>query len=142
MRNKLFNYITIFIILASIPLYWQLFNILELKTNILTYIGLCIMMPALALFIIARIQLGSSFQVSAEASKLVTGGIYKKIRHPIYLFGLLFILGVILVFQMPFLLIFWIGLIFLQMKRIKNEEKVLEKAFGEEYRSYKKDTWF
>jgi protein-S-isoprenylcysteine O-methyltransferase Ste14 len=41
----------------------------------------------------ARLQLGASFSVKAKARKLVTTGVYAKIRNPIYVFGELFILG-------------------------------------------------
>ena len=142
MRNRLFNYLTLAMVFLSLPLFWMVYPILNLQINLLTYIGLILIIPSLVFFTIARIQLGNSFQASAKANKLVTEGIYKKIRHPIYLFGLLFILGTILLMQMLYLLIFWGGLILLQSRRIKNEEKVLEEAYGKEYIDYKKSTWF
>jgi len=50
---------------------------------------------------------------------------------------------IVLVFIHNFyLLILWCGLILLQRKRIRNEERVLEEKFGEEYVQYKKSTWF
>jgi len=142
MANKIFNYVTILIILATLPLYWMLFNLLNLEVNWMTYVGIIILVPSLSLFIIARIQLGNSFQVSAEAKNLVTGGVYKKFRHPIYYFGTLFMLGVILILQAPIVLIMLIAVVVIQKKRIQNEEKVLEEAFGEKYLEYKKRTWF
>ena len=42
---------------------------------------------------LARHQLGDSFAVRAEAKKLVTHGIYSKIRNPIYIFGGLAFVG-------------------------------------------------
>jgi hypothetical protein len=39
------------------------------------------------LWILARVQLGSSFAVTAQAKALVTAGLYAKFRHPVYLFG-------------------------------------------------------
>jgi protein-S-isoprenylcysteine O-methyltransferase Ste14 len=110
--------------------------------NIFSYIGLFLLIPSIILLTIARIQLGGSFQASAKANKLVKTGIYKKVRHPIYLFGQTFFLGIILITQIFYLLIIWIALIILQIKRIKNEEKVLNEKFGDEYLEYKKHTWF
>jgi len=90
----------------------------------------------------ARLQLGGSFQASAGAHRLVTKGIYSKIRHPVYLFGLTFLLGMILLTRIFWLLITLVLLIPMQLRRIRNEEKVLVETFGEEYTEYKKGTWF
>jgi protein-S-isoprenylcysteine O-methyltransferase Ste14 len=51
------------------------------------WIGAAISIPAFVLWMLARHQLGASFAVRAEATKLVTHGIYSKIRNPICLFG-------------------------------------------------------
>lgn len=142
MKNLTFNYLTLILILIV----FSLFIIHYLKTdatvNTFTYIGLFLIVPALVLFAIARIQLGRSFQASAEANSLVTTGIYKKFRHPIYYFGAIFLLGVIILIQKFLLIIIWGALIFMQRKRIENEEKVLQEKFGEKYVEYKKNSWF
>jgi len=91
---------------------------------------------------IARVQLGHSFSVRPEAHKLVTTGLYSKIRNPIYVFGMVLVTGVILVFQKPVLLIFLLILAIAQTIRARREAKVLESAFGDEYREYRKRTWF
>ncbi len=57
------------------------------------WIGAAIAIPAFLLWMLARHQLGDSFAVRAEARKLVTHGIYSKIRNPIYIFGGLAFLG-------------------------------------------------
>jgi len=110
--------------------------------NIYSIIGTLLLVPSIILFAIARIQLGSSFQVSAEANNLVKTGLYKKIRHPVYLFGLIFLLGIIIITQKFPLFIVWAVVIVLQVKRIQKEEKVLTEKFGQEYLDYKEQTWF
>jgi protein-S-isoprenylcysteine O-methyltransferase Ste14 len=90
----------------------------------------------------ARLELGSSFQATAKANNLVTGGIYKKIRHPIYFSGLLLILGFIFLIEQFIFLIVWFGVLAMQLMRIKKEEKILEAEFGDRYLEYKKSTWF
>jgi protein-S-isoprenylcysteine O-methyltransferase Ste14 len=50
-------------------------------------IGAAIFLCALPLFVLARLQLGASFSVTAQARKLVTTGLYSRIRNPIYVFG-------------------------------------------------------
>jgi protein-S-isoprenylcysteine O-methyltransferase Ste14 len=142
MKNLIFNYLTLILILVVFPIFIIYYLKTEASINIFTYIGLFLIGPALVFFAIARIQLGRSFQVSAEANFLVTTGIYKKLRHPIYYFGLIFLLGVIILFQKFILIIVWCGLIFIQRKRIENEEKVLQEKFGEKYVEYKKNSWF
>lgn len=142
MKNLIFNYLTLIIIIIAIPV----FIIQYLKTNptinIYTYVGLGLLIPSLILFAVARIQLGRSFQALAEANSLVTSGIYKRLRHPIYYFGLTFILGAIIFSQKFILIIVWFAIIFMQRSRMKNEEKILEEKFGEKYLDYKKGTWF
>lgn len=142
MKNNAKNYGTLAIIyIAATTLVLQYF-VTYPDFTIYNVTGLLLIIFSLIFFTIARVQLGSSFQVSATAINLVTGGIYKKIRHPIYFFGLLFLLGIIIFLQIFYLIIPWIAIIFMQLKRIKKEEKVLEEKFGEQYLNYKKDTWF
>ena len=90
----------------------------------------------------ARLQLGASFSVRAQARKLVTSGIYAKIRNPIYVFSWMFLLGLVIVSGMWVLLIALLVLIPVQIARARKEQKVLEEAFGDEYVRYKAGTWF
>jgi len=92
--------------------------------------------------VIARLQLGASFSVTAKARRLVTTGLYSKIRNPIYVFSAMFLLGLVIVSGMWLLLIPLMVLIPLQIVRSRKERKVLEEAFGEEYVRYKAGTWF
>ena len=133
---------TIIIFFIGLYIYFQYFLETVGTLNIFSYLGIVLLIPSIILFTIARIQLGDAFQASAKANKLVKTGIYKKVRHPIYLFGIIFFLGIIFITQMFFLLIFLAVLILLQINRIKKEEKVLTEKFGNEYLEYKKQTWF
>lgn len=93
--------------------------------------------------VVARLQLGGSFSVTPKAKKLVTTGLYSKIRNPIYVFSGMFLAGVVIVSGMWFLLIpLLVVLIPVQIARARKEQKVLEQAFGEEYVRYKAGTWF
>lgn len=104
--------------------------------------GLAIAVPSFVLFAIARIQLGRAFSVQAKASALVTIGIYSRIRNPIYLFGSLTIAGIVLWANRPWLLLFFVVLVPLQVYRIRKEERVLAEKFGASYMEYKRRTWF
>jgi protein-S-isoprenylcysteine O-methyltransferase Ste14 len=92
--------------------------------------------------LIAHFQLGTSFSIKAEAHHLVTHGIYSKIRNPIYVFGMLVIAGFVLVFHRPQLWIIFVLVIIIQVVRARREALVLESAFGDEYRDYRRKTWF
>jgi protein-S-isoprenylcysteine O-methyltransferase Ste14 len=103
--------------------------------------GMAIALPSLVLFVTARLQLGSSFSIQAKAQKLVTTGVYARIRNPIYLFGGLLLAGLFLYFQ-PYLLLLFVVLVPMQILRARKEEQVLAAKFGEEYQRYKARTWF
>ena len=105
-------------------------------------IGAVMIGISLPLFVLARIQLGSSFSVRAKAKALVTTGLYSRIRNPIYLFGGLLTAGVSLFLSPWGPLIVALIVVPLQIYRSRNEERVLASAFGEEYERYKKKTWF
>jgi protein-S-isoprenylcysteine O-methyltransferase Ste14 len=107
-----------------------------------TILGLAIFFPSLALWTAAHARLGKSFAVRAKAGKLVTGGIYSKIRHPIYVFGFLLILSLIICAKQPAWLAPLALLAVMQIRRARKEEHVLEAKFGDSYREYKKKTWF
>ncbi|HEY2382458.1 MAG TPA: isoprenylcysteine carboxylmethyltransferase family protein [Terriglobia bacterium] len=103
--------------------------------------GIVIGSPALALLIVARIQLGRSFSVAPEATAIVTHGLYSRIRHPIYVFSSLFIVGLILYMQHPLWLLALIVLIPVQILRARAEERILTRTFGKKYERYKAKTW-
>jgi protein-S-isoprenylcysteine O-methyltransferase Ste14 len=105
-------------------------------------VGLAVAVAAAALLILARIQLGRAFSVQAKASTLVTSGIYARIRNPIYVFGGLFIAGLIVFAHRPWGLLIFVVYIPVQLLRKRREEQVLEAKFGDVYRQYKRKTWF
>lgn len=99
-------------------------------------------LPSLALLILARIELGGAFSVRPKAQALVTHGLYSRIRNPIYFFGALTVVALFLYIRQPLGISLLAVLVPLQMYRARQEEKVLEARFGEEYRQYKASTWF
>ena len=106
------------------------------------WIGAAISMPAFFLWILSRHQLGASFAVRAEAKKLITRGLYSKIRNPIYLFGGLALLGEFVALGWYIWAAVFVLINFSQYLRVRREEQVLAEAFGDEYRAYKARTWF
>jgi protein-S-isoprenylcysteine O-methyltransferase Ste14 len=106
------------------------------------WIGLALFLFGLAFWITARLQLGRSFAITAQAKQLVTHGLYSKISHPIYFFAGIALVGILIGGQSWLALI--IGLVFysMQLGRVKRENQVLEQAFGDDYRRYRAQTWF
>jgi protein-S-isoprenylcysteine O-methyltransferase Ste14 len=141
-RNYFFNYLTIILVYIFLFFFLRFYLVTDRPLNIYSYIGIFLLIPSIILLTIARIQLGGSFQISAKANKLVKTGIYKKVRHPIYLFGIIFLLGIIFITQTFFLILFCAIVIVIQIIRINQEEKVLTEKFGNEYLEHKKQTWF
>lgn len=71
---------------------------------------------------------------------LVKDGLYKHIRHPIYLGEILRNLGVVLIFSSAYGLLIILLASVLLLFRIELEEKMLVVMFGEEYKEYKRNT--
>lgn len=113
------------------PSHWTAAQILYLL------ITLC----GLVLLTTARIQLGNSFSLTPQARKLVTHGLYSRVRHPVYVFGSIAIVGLFLYMNHPLWLLVLIPIVPMQILRARAEERVLEAKFGEEYRAYKASTW-
>jgi protein-S-isoprenylcysteine O-methyltransferase Ste14 len=104
--------------------------------------GVAITVPAYCLWALARLQLGKSFAVRAQAKELVTRGLYAKIQNPVYIFSAIFIAGIFVFFGHPVWFLFFLILIPMQWSRIRNERRALEAKFGDAYREYRKRTWF
>ena len=75
-----------------------------------------------------------------KEQKLVKDGLYKHIRHPLYLGEILRNLGFVVIFSSLYgILIVLLASIFL-LFRIVIEEKMLIVVFGEEYKEYRRKT--
>lgn len=103
----------------------------------LRYCGLVLFVVGFSLFLLSH----AGLKRLSGGGKLVTTGIYSKVRNPMYIgfiiwvIGLPLFMGSIITLASAFIWIFH----FLYWKTI--EEKELEKKF-EEYTEYKKRTWF
>jgi protein-S-isoprenylcysteine O-methyltransferase Ste14 len=104
--------------------------------------GLVLAIFGYVMLTVARAQLGSSFSVTPQARALVTTGLYSRIRNPIYVFGTVCLAGFIFYAEKPKLL--WLLLLFqpIQVLRARAEGRKLEERFGEEYRAWRRQTWF
>lgn len=104
--------------------------------------GLALMVVAGIFLFTARFQLGRSFSVTPQARGLVTTGLYSKIRNPMYLFSGLTVLGFFITLRKPYLFVLLAVMVVAQIIRARQEAQVLENMFGDQYREYRRQTWF
>src|SRR5439155_9033842 len=84
-------------------------------------------------------QLGRSFSVMAEARRLVTSGVYRIVRHPLYLAEELAVIGIFMQFLSLWTALLLAMQIAFQLRRMRNEEVILGEIFPE-YADYKART--
>lgn len=110
--------------------------------NTFQVVGSLIAFVSFSFWIKARLDLGKSFTLRPEARALVTTGLYAKIRNPMYLFGALGILGLLIAINNTYAYPLFLILLVVQLMRVRKENKVLSDRFSDEYVNYKKQTWF
>jgi protein-S-isoprenylcysteine O-methyltransferase Ste14 len=134
------NMITLLLVIVAVV--WLLLHLNLIAWTPVKMAGAGLAGVSIAMLVVARLQLGASFSVKAKAKRLVTTGLYSKIRNPIYVFGALFLVGIAIVLGNWLLLLLLVALVPMQIIRARKEEQVLHEAFGEEYERYKAGTWF
>lgn len=104
--------------------------------------GSLLAIPSFVFWLTAKLQLGSSFTARPEARALVTHGLYSRIRHPIYFFSSLALIGTAICLRSWWFDLLVVISVPLQLWRVRLEEKVLREKFGEAYLEYRQGTWF
>lgn len=98
-------------------------------------LGLAMVLWPMAQFLAA----GTGLVPFTEARALVTGGLYRLTRNPMYLGMALVLLGAGLVAgSLGALLPLPLFMVIIQKRFIEGEERFLEAAFGNDYRAYKR----
>jgi protein-S-isoprenylcysteine O-methyltransferase Ste14 len=104
--------------------------------------GTALALVSFALLLTSRAHLGSFFSVTLQARALVSHGIYSRLRHPMYLFVDLTIVGITLALGIWYLLTTLLVLIPLQVRNASRESRLLLEKFGNTYEQYRSQTWF
>jgi protein-S-isoprenylcysteine O-methyltransferase Ste14 len=89
--------------------------------------------------VVVLTQLRESFSIMAEARQLVTAGVYRIVRHPLYLAEEIAAIGVVMQFFSPWTALILAAQIGFQLRRMQNEEVILAETFPE-FLSYRART--
>ena len=110
--------------------------------KIIIWLGFLLAFIGFILFLIAVFTLRKSlslYPTPSPNSKLITHGIYKYVRHPIYLSLLIFLFGLSIFFAgIPKFILFIIAVILFSKKADYEEERLAEKF--KNYKNYKAKT--
>lgn len=105
--------------------------------------GVLLILLGLPISLVAVITLRRSYSSSMiirEDHELIRHGIYRHVRHPVYLGTTVGLLGLPLCLSSLYGFVTMLLLIPLFLNRIRMEEGLLIEEFGEEYRSYRETT--
>lgn len=108
-------------------------------------LGIGLMLLGIVIRVSAVLTLKKAFTLNVQVTsrqKLITLGLYRKIRHPAYTGSILSLVGVALALRnlLSVIIVFCCCIICYQI-RIMVEETVLENRFGDKYTSYKHNTY-
>jgi protein-S-isoprenylcysteine O-methyltransferase Ste14 len=107
------------------------------------YVGLSVGAVGVILWILAILTLGSSLAVLPGTSRLVTRGVYRYLRHPVYVGIVLTLCGLFLACGSKVCLAYVVVVVIpLNIFRARTEEQVLREQLGESYQHYRDTTFF
>jgi protein-S-isoprenylcysteine O-methyltransferase Ste14 len=132
------------VVLAWLPAYTDRHDLWTLDGDAVRYLGLVLFVFGSVLRVGAVFVLGRRFSglvAIQEGHELVTGGLYRVIRHPSYLGLLLGLFGWSLVFRSAIGVLVSLLLVPPLVARMNSEEALLESEFGERYAAYRRRTW-
>lgn len=125
------------LIAAGLQLYFT-----EIEFNPLTYAGLTIFLTGLFIATTARLQLKKNYMPAFSSglpNAMITNGMYKVVRHPIYLGMILYVTGFELVLE-PMLAMAGLVAILIFAHEIKKEEALLSQSKREEWELFAERT--
>jgi len=122
---------------------WERWIATQGFAELLGWIAIPFLAAGLWLFWYGHAMIGHnwSFRIRLrQAHQLVTGGPYRLVRHPLYTALFLGYLGTMLALQSWILTAWFPVFVVSYVLFAREEEDVLESAFGEAYRGYRRDT--
>lgn len=134
-------YISIFFIIILISLINYIFFTDFLKLNILDIFAFILLILSALIEYKGIIALKENYYPQTSKEKeLITDGIYKQIRHPIYLSGLILGFAILILFSKNLFFYLYPIIIIVIIYKIESEEKYLNKRFSK-FKNYKKTNY-
>jgi protein-S-isoprenylcysteine O-methyltransferase Ste14 len=144
-------------ILFPVLLLWSIFiiitvlhiNLPAIVSNLfiqniwLKYTGIIFCYIGLIIFLLALLSFGKSWRIGIDednSNELITSGIFKYSKNPIFLFMDLYFTGIMLIYPNIIFIIITVCAIIGIHLQILREEKFLLGKFGDKYIEYKKRT--
>ncbi len=147
LRQTVVRYVlelSLYIALFFIPFFDQRGVGVFIEADLTRWLGVVLCLLGYGLIFWSGVALGRQYSADVtiqEGHQLITGSIYRAIRHPRYLGIMALSLGISLTFRS------WIGLLAslfflaLLLYRIKDEETTMLKEFGAEWLAYCRRSW-
>jgi protein-S-isoprenylcysteine O-methyltransferase Ste14 len=112
-----------------------------LQDSVSKYVRIFVATPVLITgWFLARKGMKAVFGIPREKPGLITTGIFRRMRHPIYAGALLLYLGCILMTMSMASAALWLSIIGFYVYICRYEERLLKEEFGNDYLEYKKKT--
>ncbi len=112
--------------------------------GVINVAGLALFVIGVLLRVLSKRTLAKNYtyilHTAEHRKELVKRGVYRFIRHPIYLAAVLYIMGAPMIFSSVYGFLVTLAFIPCILYRIRIEEEVLIQEFGNAYREYKKNT--
>jgi len=122
--------------------HWDVATLGDLK--IIRYAGLAFFVFGFIVMNWAEVSLGKQFSVQVtlqDKHELVTGGLYRYLRHPRYLGIIVFNLGIAFIFRAWFAVVLMMAVAGVLLWRIHDEEVLMRQTFGVKWESYTRRSW-
>jgi protein-S-isoprenylcysteine O-methyltransferase Ste14 len=119
-------------------------NLVTFDCDPARYAGLAFCGVGAFIRLVALRSLGEQFSAYVTLQpqhRLVQNGIYRRIRHPLYLSLLLVPAGIAMVFASLLAVPIFAASVLFVFDRIRKEERLLTNAFGPEFIEYRRRTW-
>jgi len=117
---------------------------LEFSTQLTSYVPFYVRtIVAVVILAVSLYLLSASHKVVAgenRPQRVIAGGVFKYLRHPLYMSAILFYLALIVSTLSIISFALWIAIFIFYNYIAGYEEKLMEIKFGDEYTSYKQTT--
>ena len=101
--------------------------------------GIALLFGGIALVVVAQLQMGASWRIGIDegpAPGMVTGGLYRLSRNPIYVGLVSVVLGYTLLLPTKLSVAMLVGCLVAVWQQVRTEEAYLSRTYGDGFREY------